>query len=399
MPGIIHASGGWKGGNGGPWGQGPRNTGSGGSTPPDLEELLRRSQDRLRRVLPGGGGPGKVNPVVLIAILALVVVFAAYFFFTFRVQPNEVGVVLRFGAYARDAQPGLNFRLPYPIETVYTPEVTTLNRVIIGQAQDENGAAGRDIPEESLMLTGDENIVDIDFAVFWIINSAPDYLFDMQDPEGTVKAVAESAMREVVGQSDIQPLLTQARQITETKVEQLIQQTLDEFGSGILITQVQLLKVDPPADVIASFRDVQAARADADRIQNEAQTYANKVVPEAKGQASQITEAAAAYRDRIIAEAKGQADRFDKVYQSYKAAPDVTRRRMYLETMEQVLGGVDKVIIDKGVGGNGVVPYLPLEPLNDNTPPPAVDTTPPPDATPPPPAPTTTTSTVTGGDQ
>ena len=388
MPGIIHASGGWKGGNGGPWGQGPRKTGGSGSNPPDLEELLRRSQDRLRRVLPGGGGVRNVNPVVLIAILALILVFGAYFFFTFRVQPNEVGVVLRFGAYARDAQPGLNFRLPYPIETVYTPEVTTLNRVIIGQTQDENGAAGRDIPEESLMLTGDENIVDIDFAVFWIINSAPDYLFHMQDPEGTVKAVAESAMREVVGQSDIQPILTQARQITETKVEQLIQKTLDEFGSGVLITQVQLLKVDPPADVIASFRDVQAARADADRVQNEAQTYANKVVPEAKGQASQITEAAAAYRDRTIAEAQGQADRFDKVYESYKAAPDVTRRRMYLETMEQVLGGVDKVIIDKSAQGTGVVPYLPLAPLTNN-PLPAV-----PDATP-----TTTTSTTTGGVQ
>ncbi|HEY5080488.1 MAG TPA: FtsH protease activity modulator HflK [Bauldia sp.] len=391
MPGIIHASGGWKGGNGGPWGQGPRNT---GSTPPDLEELLRRSQDRLRRVLPGGGGTGNVNPVALIAILALVLVFAAYFFFTFRVQPNEVGVVLRFGAYARDAQPGLNFRLPYPIETVYTPEVTTLNRVIIGQGQDENGAAGRDIPEESLMLTGDENIVDIDFAVFWIINSAPDYLFHMQDPQGTVKAVSESAMREVVGQSNIQPLLTQARQITETKVEALIQKTLDEFGSGILVTQVQLLKVDPPGDVIASFRDVQAARADADRVQNEAQTYANKVVPEAKGQASQITEAAAAYRDRIIAEAQGQADRFDKVYESYKAAPDVTRRRMYLETMEQVLGNVDKVIIDRGAGStNGVVPYLPLQPLTDNGVGPLIS--PSPDVTPP----TTTTSTTTGSGQ
>ena len=367
MPGIIHASGGWKGGNGGPWGQGPRNTGGSGATPPDLEELLRRSQDRLRRVLPGSGGPGNANPVIVVAILALVVVFAAYFFFTFRVQPNEVGVVLRFGSYARDAQPGLNFRLPYPIETVYAPQVTTLNRVIIGQAQDEAGSAGRDIPEESLMLTGDENIVDIDFAVFWIINSAPDYLFNMQDPEGTVKAVAESAMREVVGESNIQPLLTQARQITETKVEQLIQQTLDEFHSGILITQVQLLKVDPPSEVIAAFRDVQAARADADRVQNEAQTYANKVVPGAKGQAAQITAAAAAYRDRIIAEAQGQADRFNKVLQSYKAAPDVTRRRMYIETMEQVLGGVDKVIVDRGAAGNGVVPYLPLPSLTSGS--------------------------------
>jgi membrane protease subunit HflK len=372
MPGIIHASGGWKGGNGGPWGQGPRNTGSGGSSnPPDLEELLRRSQDRLRRVLPGGGGGRNVNPVTLVAILALVVAFAAYFFFTFRVAQNEEGVVLRFGSYARDARPGLNLRLPYPIETVFTPEVTTVNRVTIGQ--DDRGS-GRDIPEESLMLTGDENIVDIDFTVFWKINDAAKYVFNMQDPDGTVKAVAESAMREVVGQSDIAAVLTQARQITETNVQTLIQQTLDEFGSGIMITQVQLLKVDPPADVIAAFRDVQAARADQERIQNEAQTYANKVVPEARGRASQITQAANAYRDQIIAEAQGQAERFDKVYESYKASPDVTRRRMYLETMEQVLGGVDKVIVDeKAAGTSGVVPYLPLDQFGTtrSAPPPA----------------------------
>jgi membrane protease subunit HflK len=362
MPGIIHASGGWKSGNGGPWGQGPRNTGGGGANPPDLEELLRRSQDRLRRVLPGGGGgPRNVNPVTLIAILALVVAFAAYFFFTFRVAQNEEGVVLRFGSYNRDARPGLNLRLPYPIETVFTPEVTTVNRVTIGQ--DDRGS-GRDIPEESLMLTGDENIVDIDFTVFWKINDAAKYVFNMQDPDGTVKAVAESAMREVVGQSDIAAVLTQARQITETNVQKLIQQTLDEFGAGIMVTQVQLLKVDPPGEVIASFRDVQAARADQERVQNEAQTYANQVVPGARGRASQITEAANAYRDQIIAEAKGQADRFDKVYQSYKVSPDVTRRRMYLETMEQVLGGIDKVIIDdKAAGTSGVVPYLPLDSL------------------------------------
>ncbi len=360
MPGIIHASGGWKGGNGGPWGQGPRNTGGGGSSPPDLEELLRRSQDRLRRVLPGGGGARNLSPVTLIAILALFVAFAAYFFFTFRVQQNEQGVVLRFGSYARDAQPGLNFRLPYPIETVYTPEVTTVNSITIGQ---DGSSSGRDVPAESLMLTGDENIVDIDFRVFWKIaqGGAPNYVFNMEDPDGTVKAVAESAMREVVGHSNIAAILTQARAITETQVLDLIQQTLNEFGAGIQITQVQLLKVDPPGEVIASFRDVQAARADQERIQNEAQTYANKVVPEARGRASQVTEAASAYRDQIIAEAKGQADRFDKVYQSYKASPDVTRRRMYLETMEGVLGSVDKVIIDDKASGAGVVPYLPLD--------------------------------------
>src|SRR6516165_223333 len=183
--------GGWKGGNGGPWGQGPRNT---GPTPPDLEELLRRSQDRLKRVLPGGGR--NVSPVTLIAILVVAAAIIAYNFFTFRVQPDEVGVVLHFGRYDRVAQPGLNFRLPYPIETVYTPKVTRVNRVTVGQISDETGSAARDVSEESLMLSGDENIVDITFSVFWLINDAPKYLFNMKDPDGSVKAVAESAMRE-----------------------------------------------------------------------------------------------------------------------------------------------------------------------------------------------------------
>jgi len=300
----------------------------------------------------------------IIAILAVVVALSAYYFFTFRVQPDEQGVVLRFGAYQRNAQPGLNLRWPYPIETVYTPRVTFENRVTVGITSDERGTTtGRDIPEESLMLTGDENIVDIDFTVVWVIKNAADYLFNMQDPAGTVKAVAESAMREVVGRSDIQPLLTQARQITENDVLDLLQGTLDDYGAGIQIRRVQLLKVDPPADVIAAFRDVQAARADQERLQNEAQTYANRVVPEARGQASQITEAANAYRDRTIAEAQGQADRFSKIYESYKVAPEVTRRRMYLETMEQILSGTDKIILDEKASGSGVVPYLPLDAL------------------------------------
>jgi membrane protease subunit HflK len=200
--------------------------------------------------------------------------------------------------------------------------------------------------------------------VFWVIDDAADYLFNMEDPGGSVKAVAQSAMREVVGRSNIQPLLTQARQITETDVQNLIQETLDEYGAGIGVTQVQLLKVDPPADVIAAFRDVQAARADQERLQNQAQTYANRVVPEARGQASQITEAANAYRDQTIAEAQGQADRFSKVYESYVVAPDVTRRRMFLETMEQVFGESDKIILDERGTGSGVVPYLPLDALN-----------------------------------
>ncbi|MEP0323143.1 FtsH protease activity modulator HflK [Bauldia litoralis] len=359
------SGGGWKGGNGGPWGQPPRNTGGGGGggpNPPDIEELLRRSQDRLKSVLPGGGG-GRTNPLVIFVIIAAVVVFAAFQFFTFRVQPDEVGVVLRFGEYDRQAPSGLNFRLPYPIETVFTPKVTRVNRITIGQVGEDSGSAGRDIPEESLMLTGDENIVDIDFSVFWEISNARNYLFNMEDPVGSIKAAAESAMREVVGRSNIQPLLTQARAITETDVQTLIQQTMDEYGAGVQINQVQLLKVDPPSEVIASFRDVQAARADQERSQNEAQTYANRVIPEARGQASQITEAAIAYRDRITNEAQGQADRFTQVYDSYRVAPEVTRQRMYLETLENVFSGTSKVIIDQKDGATGVLPYLPLDSL------------------------------------
>ena len=350
---------GWKNNSGGPWGQGPRNT---GPTPPDLEQRLRRSQDRLKRVLPGGrGGGAGISPVAIIAIVVVAAALIGYNFFTFRVEPDEVGVVLRFGQQDRLVQPGLNFRLPYPIETVSTPKVTRVNRTTVGQTQEEGAGVGRDIPEESLMLTGDENIVDVDFSVFWVIKDAPAFLFNIQNPEAAVKAVAESAMREVVGRSDIQPLLTQARQITETDVQALMQTTLDEYGAGIEITQVQLLKVDPPSEVIGAFREVQSARADQERLQNEAQAYANRVIPEARGQAAQIFEAANAYRDRIVAEARGQADRFIKVFDAYAEAPDVTRQRIYLETMEQILAGLNKVIIDD-VGG-GVVPYLPLSEL------------------------------------
>ncbi len=373
MPWSNQTGGGWKGGNGGPWGQGPRGTG--GGQPPDLEELLRRSQDRLKQVLPGGGGGGRgMSPVAVIALIVIVAAFVAYNFFTFRVDPDELGVVLRFGEINRKAEPGLNIRLPYPIERVYTPSVTRVNRVTIGQATDDRlgATAGADIPQESLMLTGDENIVDIDFSVFWVINfteptGTEDFLFNIEDPEGTVRAVAESAMREVVGRSNIQPLLTQARQITETAVQELMQETLNAYGAGVLINQVQLLKVDPPADVIASFRDVQAARADQERAQNEAQTYSNRVIPEARGQASQITEAANAYRDRTIAEAQGQAERFVKIYDAYRLAPEVSRKRIYLETMESILGGMDKIIVDQGAGGTGVVPYLPLNELRRGT--------------------------------
>jgi membrane protease subunit HflK len=211
------------------------------------------------------------------------------------------------------------------------------------------------------------NIVDVDFSVFWVVKPAgvADYLFNIQNPEGTVTVVAESAMREVIGRSQIQPILTGARQTIEFGVVDLMQKTLDYYGAGIQVTQVQLQKVDPPAQVIDSFRDVQAARSDAERARNEAQTYANRVIPEARGRVAQITQAAEAYREQTVAEATGQAARFLKVYEEYKKAPDVTRQRMYLETMERLLGGTEKFIINSNAAkGAGVVPYLPLNELS-----------------------------------
>jgi len=364
MPWSNQGGGPWgSGGSKGPWGQGPQSS---GPTPPDLEELLRRSQDKLKSVLPGGnlGGRG----VLLIVVAALLVWGFSGFF---KVEPDELGAVLRFGKYTRDAQPGLNYHLPYPIETVLTPKVTRVNRIDIGMRLIEDPRRTsqqiRDIPEESLMLTGDENIVDVDVSVFWQVKvgGAKDYLFNIQNPEGTVKAVAESAMREVVGRSDIQPILTGARQSIETSVHELMQKVLDTYQAGVQVTQVQMQKVDPPAQVIESFREVQAARADLVRLQNEAETYANQKVPEAKGAASKILQDAEAYKSQTVAEATGQASRFGKVYEEYKKAPQVTRQRIYLETMERVFGGTDKIILDSGSstqGGNnsGVVPILPL---------------------------------------
>lgn len=223
------------------------------------------------------------------------------------------------------------------------------------------------------MLTGDENIVDVDFAVFWRISDAEQYLFNVQNPEGTIKAVAESAMREVIGRTNIQPILTGARQGIETGVQDLMQSVLNGYKSGVQITQVQLQKVDPPSQVIDAFRDVQAARADAERAQNEAQTYANRVLPEARGEASRIENAAQAYRERTVVEARGQAARFIKIYDEYQKAKDVTRQRMYLETMERVLGGLDKVVVDQPATrtGQGVVPVLPLNDMLRRAPAPA----------------------------
>jgi modulator of FtsH protease HflK len=367
---LSQGGGPWGGGprGGGPWGSGPRNNGGGsgprgrGPYPPDFEDLLRRGQDRVRRLMPGGFGAGAG---IAIVFLAVVVIWLASGFY--RVLPDEVGIVLRFGAYNRTTQPGLNYHLPSPIETVLTPSVTRINRTEIGyrSGETEIGQAGvRQVPEEALMLTGDENIVDINFTVFWAINDAKAYLFNIRDPELTVKSAAESAMREVVGETPIAQALAEGRAKIEADTRQLLQSILDSYGAGIALTQLQLQRVDPPAEVIDAFRDVQAALADRARLRNEAETYRNGIIPGARGDAVQIEQQAEAYRLATVAHAQGDAARFVSVYRAFKAAQEVTLQRLYLETMEEVLKNSNKVIIDKSAqGGNGVLPYLALPAL------------------------------------
>jgi membrane protease subunit HflK len=371
----------WKsqGGGGGPWGSGPRgggpwggNRGSGpsprgrGPQPPDFEELLRRGQDRFRRVLPGGFGTGAGIAVVVLGILVIWLASGFY-----RVLPDELGVVLRFGAYNRTTQPGLNYHLPTPIETVLTPSVTRVNRTEIGYRNAEGpgrGQATRQVPEEALMLTGDENIVDINFTVFWVIKDAQAYLFNIRGPEATVKSAAESAMREVVGETPIAQALSEGRGKIETDTQTLLQGILNAYSAGIEVTQLQLLKVDPPAPVIDAFRDVQRALADRERLRNEAESYRNDIIPRARGDAVRIKQEAEAYRQEITARSQGDADRFLSVYNAFKAAQDITLQRLYLETMEEILKNSNKVIIDKPAeGGNGVLPYLPLPTLGTGT--------------------------------
>ena len=342
-------------GGGRPGGGGPRRP----NNPPDLDALINNLQARLRDILPGGVG-GASSFIFILAILILIWGLSGFY----RVQADEQGVVLRFGKFHSQTSPGLNYHLPWPIETVLTPKVTIVNRVDIGmRAGDDRRSAGiiRDVPEESLMLTGDENIVDVDFSVFWVIDDAANYLFNIQNPNGTVKAVAESTMREIIGQNDIQPVLTEQRQKNEEQVKALMQKTLNEYGAGIGITQVKMQKVDPPLAVIDAFRDVQAARADQERARNEANSYANRVVPEAQGEAVRIRREAEAYLAQTVAEADGEATRFASIYEEYRNAQNVTRQRMFLETLERVLAGTNKVIIDQEKGG--VVPYLPLDRL------------------------------------
>ena len=358
----------FKGRGGSPWGSPPGGeNGSGrGPTPPDIDAIIRDIQNKINKFLPGGSKSGG-KPIGLILIILLFVWLASGLY---RVLPDEQGVVLRFGKFVKTTQPGLNYHIPFPVETVETPKVTKVNRMDIGFRSERDsgfssGGGVADVPQESLMLTGDENIVNIDFSVFWVIKDAGKFLFEIQDPEGTVKAAAETAMREVIAKSRIQPILTEGRAKIEIETQEIIQSILDEYNSGIQITQVQTQKADPPDQVIDAFRDVQAARADMERSKNEAEAYANDVIPRARGEAAKIMQAAEAYKQKVVAAAEGEASRFVSIYNEYAKAREVTKERMYLETMEKVLADIEKVIIDKN-SGSGVVPYLPLPELGKN---------------------------------
>ncbi len=379
------------GGSGGPWGQGSGggNNGSGGRgpgggrgpQPPNFDDLIRKSQDRFKGLVPGGmnGARG----IALLVLLGIAIWLGTGFY---RVQPDEQGVELIFGQWVDTTAPGLNYNLPSPIGTVYRPKVTNVNRTEVGfrsTADSSGNATGRDIerPHEALMLTGDENIIDIRFVVFWKIDTrlhdrvvdgqkvkvqdgVAKFLFNVRNPEEMIHTVSESAMREVIGKSNFEFARTSGRGKVANEVRILIQHLLDEFGAGVEVQDVQLQKIDPPAIVLAAFKDVQAARADKERAINEANAYKAEVVQRAEGNAQQVERRAEAYKEERIRQAEGEAARFLSVFEEYRKQKDITRRRIYLETMRDVMAKMDKVLIDNKNGGPGVVPYLPLPELN-----------------------------------
>ena len=356
--------GGGSGGGGSPWSRPPRGFGGGGGgpQPPDIDDIIRRGQARMRSLIPGGF---RGRRLVIIALLALVAIWLANGFY--RVQPNQEGVPLVLGRFTgTTTQPGLHWNWPSPIGNIYRPDVTAENRIEIGLRTSgeatRRGTSVRDVPEESQMITGDENIVDIDFVVFWKISDAPNYLFNIRNPDETIKMAAESVMRDIVGQTPIQEALTSRREDIESRTHESLQTLMTEYRAGIEVRQVQLLEVLPPKNVIDAFDEVSRARQDMDRLKNEAEAYRNDIVPRARGEAQQLLQSAEGYRQSVVTRAEGDANRFDAVYQAYAVSKDVTVKRIYLETLEQVLQGVNKVIIDSAAGGAGpgVVPYLPL---------------------------------------
>lgn len=366
---------GWddKNGNGGfgPWGS--RDTGSkdsgapkkpSGPRPvddiPDLETVMRRAQERFgfggggRGAGPTGGHEGR-RGIGLLVLVATVFWLATGFY---RVEPGENAVVMTFGK-ATDTRdtPGLGYHVPWPVQAVIPVNVAFTRQLEIGFRNDTGEKSG--VAGESRMLTGDENIVDIQFVVTWRIGDAKSFLFQIRDPETTVKKVAESAMREIIGRSEIQKAMTEGRADIEAKTKDLMQKVLESYHSGVIVNGVQLLRVDPPADVVDAFDDVQRARADMERVKNEAETYRNDIVPRARGDAQKLLQDAAAYKQAILSKAQGEAGRFDSVYAAYAAAKDVTVRRIYIETMQQIMQGSKKVLIGSEKAAT-VLPYLPL---------------------------------------
>lgn len=357
--------GGGGGGGGGPWGGGgPSGGGGQGPQAPDIEELLRKSQDKVKKFMPGGVGGGK--GIALIGVVLVGFWLATGFY---RIEPGIQGVELLFGKYVKQTGSGLKYWFPAPIGEVIKVNVEQTNEIQIGYrgatAAGARSTGRRDVAEESLMLTSDQNIVDIDFVVQWRINSAADYLFNIRDPQATIKIAAESAIREVVGRTPLDLALTTRREAIDTETGQLLQEILNEYGAGVTVASVKLQEVDPPSQVIDAFNDVQRARQDQERVINEATRYQNEIVPRAKGEAEKLLNEAEAYKEQVTNAAKGEAQRFVDVYNAYLGNTEVTRRRLYLERMQDVLGRVDKVILDEGPGGSsqGVVPYLPLNEL------------------------------------
>ncbi|MBC7138135.1 MAG: FtsH protease activity modulator HflK [Defluviimonas sp.] len=363
--------------NGGPWGggggsggndddkRGQRRPGE-GSQIPEIEEIMKKGQEQLRVLMggrgprgpqgPGGGGPvgGPAFTRGTLGIAALAAIGLWAFASIYTVDTGEQSVELFLGEFSSIGNPGLNFA-PWPVVTANVVPVTPERTEDIGMARNGSSDAG-------LMLTGDENIVDIDFQVVWNISDPQRYLFNLRDPEATVRAVAESAMREIIAQSELAPVLNRDRGAIAARLEELVQTTLDSYDSGLNVVRVNFDRADPPREVIDAFREVQAAEQQRTRLQNEADGYANRVLGQARGDAAEILESAEAYRAQVVNQAEGEASRFSAVLEEYTKAPEVTRKRLYLETMEQVLGDVDKIIIDQSAG-QGVVPYLPLNDL------------------------------------
>ena len=330
----------------------------------EYDDFLKKFQDKMKSFFPEGKSPLSITIFIVIGLLIWV---GSGFY---RVGTDEQGVVTRFGEYVRTTEPGLHYHLPFPIETVLKPKVTRVNRIEVGfrtsQSQFNNNSQVRQVPEEALMLTGDENIVDLNFTVFWIINDAKDFLFNVRNPQMTIKSVGESVMREKIGQTPINPILSEGKSVVEEEAKNKLQTVLDYYNSGVLVTQVQLQKADPPELVIESYRDVQRAKTDEQRLKNEAESYRNDIIPRARGEAEQMIQKAEGYKKEVVAKSEGEAERFISVYNSYKSSKDVTRQRIYLETLEKTLGKINKVIIEKDAGGS-IVPYLPLPEIKKRT--------------------------------